>query len=45
VRPLAAGHSDRHAYICGLKGMVDANRALLKELGWERRSIVYEKYD
>jgi len=45
VRGLAAGHSDRHAYICGLKAMVDANRALLKELGWERKSIVYEKYD
>jgi ferredoxin-NADP reductase len=45
VRALAAVHSDRHAYICGLKAMVDANRALLKELGWERKSIVYEKYD
>jgi ferredoxin-NADP reductase len=45
VRPVAAGHSDRHAYVCGLKAMVDANRALLKELGWERKSIIYEKYD
>ena len=45
ARGLAAGHSDRQAYICGLKAMVDANRTLLKELGWERKSIVYEKYD
>jgi len=45
VRALAARHLDRHAYICGLKAMVDANRALLKELGWERKSIVYERYD
>jgi ferredoxin-NADP reductase len=45
VRSLAAGHNDRHAYICGLKAMVDANRALFKELGWERKSIIYEKYD
>jgi hypothetical protein len=25
--------------------MVRANRDLLKSLGWERKSILYEKYD
>jgi ferredoxin-NADP reductase len=45
VRALAAGHTDRHAYICGLDHMVSANRELLKSLGWDRTSILYEKYD
>ena len=45
VRALAAGHTDRHAYICGLDHMVSANRELLKSLGWDRKSILYEKYD
>ena len=33
------------AYICGLDKMVKANRELLKNLGWDRTSIRYEKYD
>jgi ferredoxin-NADP reductase len=33
------------AYICGLNAMVSANRELLKGLGWDRRQIVYERYD
>jgi ferredoxin-NADP reductase len=33
------------AYICGLDRMIKANRELLKNLGWERTSIRYEKYD
>jgi len=36
---------DMHAYICGLDKMVQANRELLKSLGWDRKSIRYEKYD
>ena len=38
-------HTDMHAYICGLDKMVKANRELLKNLGWDRTSIRYEKYD
>jgi ferredoxin-NADP reductase len=34
-----------HAYICGLDKMIKANRELLKGLGWDRKSILYEKYD
>jgi ferredoxin-NADP reductase len=34
-----------HAYICGLDKMVKANRDLLKSLGWDRKTILYEKYD
>jgi ferredoxin-NADP reductase len=34
------------AYICGLNDMVSANRKLLQEeFGWEKKSIVYERYD
>ncbi len=34
-----------HAYICGLNEMVAANRDKLKELGWQRKQIVFERYD
>jgi ferredoxin-NADP reductase len=34
-----------HAYICGLDKMIKANRELLKEMGWDGKSILYEKYD
>ena len=37
--------SDMHAYICGLDKMVQANRELLKAMGWDRTSVRYEKYD
>jgi ferredoxin-NADP reductase len=33
------------AYICGLNEMVAANRAQLKELGWDRKQIYFERYD
>jgi ferredoxin-NADP reductase len=42
---LVPGRTDMHAYICGLDKMVKANRVLLKSLGWDRKSILYEKYD
>jgi len=45
VKPFAEGRTDLHAYICGLEKMVTANRELLKSLGWDRKSILYEKYD
>jgi ferredoxin-NADP reductase len=45
VPALAIGRTDMHAYICGLEKMVKANRDLLKSLGWDRKSILYEKYD
>lgn len=34
-----------HAYICGLNEMVSANREVLKKLGWQRKQIVFERYD
>ncbi|MGA9508971.1 MAG: FAD-dependent oxidoreductase [Candidatus Sulfotelmatobacter sp.] len=42
---IAQGRFDMHAYVCGLDKMVSANRELLKSLGWDRKSIRYEKYD
>ncbi|MFZ0312085.1 MAG: FAD-binding oxidoreductase [Candidatus Korobacteraceae bacterium] len=46
VRAIVAGHSDMRAYICGLHPMVDANRRLLQEeMGWERKRIIFERYD
>ncbi len=32
-------------YICGLKAMVDEVRAILKEMGFDRKQIIFEKYD
>jgi CDP-4-dehydro-6-deoxyglucose reductase len=36
---------DIDVYICGLREMVDTVRNMLKSLGFERRRIIYEKYD
>lgn len=36
---------DVDVYICGLREMVDDVRAKLKEIGLDRKRIVYEKYD
>ncbi len=36
---------DLDVYICGLKAMVDNVRAILKELGFDRKQIIFEKYD
>jgi ferredoxin-NADP reductase len=46
VRQIVAGRSDMQAYVCGLHQMVNANRELLKsEMGWDRKQIVFERYD
>ena len=39
------GGFDIHAYICGLNEMVSANRDKLMSLGWQRKPIVFERYD
>ncbi len=36
---------DLDVYICGLKAMVDDVRGILKALGFDRKQIVFEKYD
>lgn len=46
VRGIVGDRKDMQAYMCGLHQMVDANRKLLKEeLGWDRKQIVFERYD
>jgi ferredoxin-NADP reductase len=45
VPAIARDRADMHAYVCGLDKMVKANGDLLKSLGWDRKSILYEKYD
>ncbi len=39
------GRRDIDVYICGLREMVDDVRFKLKELGLDRKRIIYEKYD
>lgn len=34
-----------HAYICGLNDMVSANRERLTGMGWDRKQIIFERYD
>ena len=36
---------DVDVYICGLKLMVDDVRGRLKDLGFDRKRVIYEKYD
>jgi len=45
VLGIVQGRADVRAYICGLEKMIKANRDLLKSLGCDRKSILYEKYD
>lgn len=42
---LIGDRRDLQIYCCGLKEMVDSVRALAKEVGFDRRQLVYEKYD
>jgi CDP-4-dehydro-6-deoxyglucose reductase len=49
VHPLAlealGERRDMDIYICGLREMVDELRAKLKEVGVDRKRLIYEKYD
>ena len=40
-----AGRMDIDIYLCGLKEMVDDVRNRLKQSGYDRKQIIYEKYD
>ncbi|HUQ50083.1 MAG TPA: FAD-dependent oxidoreductase [Terriglobales bacterium] len=39
------GKDSMDAYICGLNLMVSANRKLLADFGWDKKQIVFERYD
>ncbi|HBY63664.1 MAG TPA: oxidoreductase [Solibacterales bacterium] len=45
LREALGERRDLDVYVCGLKEMVDDVRAILKDLGFDRKQIVYEKYD
>ncbi len=46
VRQIVRDRRDMQVYICGLHQMVDSNRKLLiDEFGWDRKQIVFERYD
>jgi len=35
-----------HVYICGLNEMVSSVRKLLvEECGWDKKHVIYERYD
>ena len=36
---------DVDVFLCGLKLMVDDVRNILKEMGFDRKQILFEKYD
>ena len=39
------GKGTMDAYICGLNLMVSANRQQLAEFGWDKKQVVFERYD
>lgn len=41
----AEKRSELNAYICGLNNMIKANRQLLAEMGFDKKSVIYERYD
>jgi ferredoxin-NADP reductase len=43
--PVEGSNYNIHAYICGLNEMVAANRECLKRISWERKQIIFERYD
>ena len=45
VGGIVQGRAGMRAYVCGLAHMVTANRGLLERLGYDRTSMLYEKYD
>ena len=45
VAKIVDTRTDMDAYICGLRDMVQANRDMLKGIGWDRKSILFERFD
>jgi ferredoxin-NADP reductase len=46
VRQIVGERKDMHVYICGLNEMVSSVRTLLiEECGWEKKRVIYERYD
>ncbi len=46
VRKIVGDRKDMHVYICGLNNMVSSVRSLLiEECGWDKKRVIYERYD
>ena len=46
VRKIVGQRKDMHVYICGLNEMVSSVRHLLiEELGWDKKRVIFERYD
>jgi len=45
VAKIVGTRTDMDAYICGLRDMVQANRDMLKGIGWDRKAIMFERFD
>lgn len=46
IRQIVGSRKDMHVYICGLNEMVSSVRKLLvEECGWEKKRVIYERYD
>jgi NAD(P)H-flavin reductase len=46
IRKIVGERKDMHAYICGLNEMVSSVRKLLvEECGWDKKRVIYERYD
>ena len=46
IRKLLSEHPEiQTAYLCGLNAAIAPVRELLKSLGWDRKQIVFERYD
>jgi NAD(P)H-flavin reductase len=46
VRKIVGERKDMHVYICGLNDMVSSVRKLLiEECGWDKKHVIYERYD
>ncbi|PSH03777.1 MAG: oxidoreductase [Acidobacteria bacterium] len=46
VYKIVGSRKDVHVYICGLNEMVSSvRRLLIEECGWEKKRVIYERYD
>jgi ferredoxin-NADP reductase len=43
--PVGDLRSDIYSYICGLNNMVSGVRDKLAGYGWDRKQIIFERYD
>jgi NAD(P)H-flavin reductase len=46
IREIVGARKDMHVYICGLNEMVSSVcKLLIEECGWEKKRVIFERYD